>query len=76
MFFISNVTLQKCAHLSSLRTSFPFLPTCVSIGKESMFKNVQDPFLQFSVLLDLSIVLVVVVKDCVHKPLRSVDKVI
>ena len=47
-------------------------PTCACLGKESMFKNVPNPFLQFGVLSDFIIILVVVAEHFLHKPIRNV----
>lgn len=50
---------------------FSLNPTCVNLRKESMFKNVPNPLLQLSVLLDLTIILVEEAEYSVHKPLRK-----
>ena len=57
-----------------IKTCFSVKPTCAFLGEESMNKNVRNPLLQFGVLLDLSIILVVVAEHSLHKPLRNVDK--
>ena len=49
---------------------FILKPTIGSLAKESMGINIQDPFLQFGVFMDLSIILVVVAEHSLHKPLR------
>lgn len=48
-----------------------FKHTYVCLGEESMFKNVLNPLLEFRVLADLSITLVVVTKHSFHKPERK-----
>ena len=57
-----------------IKVCFSVKPTCAFLGEESMNKYVRNPLLQFRVLLDLSIILVVVAEHSLHKPLRNVDK--
>lgn len=48
-------------------------PTSARLRKKSMFKNVRNPFLQLSVVLDVLVTLVVEAENSVYKPLRNVD---
>lgn len=58
----------KVDFIGTIGRCFPDKSTCGSFGMDSMFKDVQNPFLQLRVLLDFSITFIVEAEHSLNKP--------